>query len=188
MVDADVSLQRHFFSEFDSSSLFSALRAETPWREVEISIWGKRVVQPRLIAWYGDPGASYKYSGTRFQPLAWTSTLSKIRDRLQSELGVAFNSVLLNLYRNQSDSMGWHSDDEKELGLKPTIASISLGTTRDFLFKHKVRKDLKQVKLPLTSGSLLVMSGDTQQFWVHSIMKQTARLGERINLTFRLIR
>lgn len=187
MPDADVSLQEDFFEQEESSALFRALREEVPWKEVEISIWGKRVMQPRLIAWFGDADATYKYSGTRFIPLPWTKTLSDMRSRVESEVGAHFNSVLLNLYRGENDSMGWHSDDERELGDRPTIASISLGGTRDFLLRHKVREDVSQVKLPLTSGSLLVMAGETQKFWAHSIQKQRAKLGERINLTFRLI-
>lgn len=187
LIDADVSISRHFLEPEEAELLFGALRTDTPWAASEIQIWGKRLLQPRLICWYGDPGAAYRYSGVSLKPLAWTPLLCELKDRISNVVGARFNSVLLNLYRDQNDSMGWHSDDEVELGMEPTIASISLGETRDFLLKHKTRKALKPARITLRSGSLLVMKGLTQKNWVHSIQKETRPLGERINLTFREI-
>jgi alkylated DNA repair dioxygenase AlkB len=183
---ADVLFEPRFMDREDAAELFSTVHATTDWKAVEISIWGKRVLQPRLICWCGDSGASYKYSGVRLEPQPWTDALLGVRNSIERLSGATFNSVLLNLYRDQNDHMGWHSDDEPDLGEQPVIASLSLGETREFLMRHKARKDLK-VKLPLTSGSLLVMRGATQRNWEHAIRKETARLGQRINLTFRRV-
>jgi alkylated DNA repair dioxygenase AlkB len=167
--------------------LLERLIAETPWREEDIVLWGRKFPQPRLIAWYGDRGASYTYSGVRHDPLPWTSLLLDIKATIERATGAQFNSVLLNYYRNERDSMGLHSDDEPELGAEPIIASLSLGEVRTFVMRHKKRKDLAPLRLPLASGSLLLMRGTTQRFWRHGVDKQSAPCGPRINLTFRRI-
>ena len=146
-------------------------------------MYGKRHLQPRLTAWYGD--ASYTYSGLRLAPLAWTPLLDEIRTAVEAACARRFNSVLLNLYRDERDSMGMHSDDEPELGPLPAIASLSYGATRTFILKHK--RDKLTLRLPLSAGGLLLMSGATQQNWLHGINKSTRSLGGRINLTFRYI-
>ena len=166
--------------------LLERLMAESPWRQEEISIYGKAYRQPRLSAWHGDLG--YSYSGIRLEPEPWTSTLLDIRERVEKLAGHQFNSVLLNYYRDQNDKMGMHSDDETELGRQPVIASLSLGESRTLLLRHKTRKDLATIKLPLPSGSLLVMRGDTQHHWRHGINAERAHCGPRINLTFRTIK
>jgi alkylated DNA repair dioxygenase AlkB len=166
-------------------NLLERLIAESPWRQEEITVYGKAYRQPRLSAWYGDLG--YSYSGIRLEPEPWTSTLLDIRARVEKLAGHQFNSVLLNYYRDQNDKMGMHSDDETELGRQPVIASLSLGESRTLLLRHKTRKDLATIKLPLPSGSLLVMRGDTQHYWRHGINAERARCGPRINLTFRTI-
>jgi alkylated DNA repair dioxygenase AlkB len=158
-----------------------------PWRSEKIVVWGKTHVQPRLIAWFGDPGSEYAYSGVQLQPRAWTPVLMDIRREVERISGVTFNSVLLNYYRDQNDSMGFHSDDEPELGPQPTIASVSFGERRNFVLKHKTHKYIKPVCLPLDSGSLLLMRGDTQRYWKHGIAKETRPCGPRVNLTFRRI-
>lgn len=186
--DAEVRFCQEFIPPEEAAEQFDALRQETPWKSSEIQIWGKRVMQPRLICWYGDPGATYRYSGVTHEPLPWTPLLLTLRERLASFLGSSFNSVLLNLYRDQNDGMGWHSDDEPELGNEPTIASLSLGEARQFLMRHRSGKNGRTVNISLTSGSLLVMSGPTQKHWTHSIKKETRRLEARINLTFRYIK
>ncbi len=170
-----------------AEGLLQDLIARVPWRAEEIVVWGKRHLQPRLVAWFGDEGQTYTYSGIRMEPLAWTSTLSAIRRAVERTAGLEFNSVLLNYYRDQHDSMGFHSDDEAELGRRPVIASVSLGERRTFVLKHKTRKDLKAVKLPLESGSLLLMQGETQHHWKHGINKERRLCGPRVNLTFRRI-
>ncbi len=150
-----------------------------------IKLGAKVINSPRLSAWHGDPDAVYTYSGLRNLPFPWTETLSQMRNSLENLTGSRFNSVLLNLYRSGSDSMGWHSDNEPELGNQPTIASISLGETRKFLMKHK--KLACRWEKMLTSGSALIMAGETQRYWRHSIPKTKTLQGERINLTFRRI-
>ena len=168
-------------------ALMERLLSETPWREESITVFGKTHLQPRLVAWYGDSGASYNYSGIDHDPLPWTPTLSDLRDRVADLTQSRYNSVLLNLYRNERDSMGMHADDEPELGKEPVIASISLGEERRICFQHRHRRDLKNLNLPLPSGSLLVMRGATQQNWKHGLRKLNRRCGPRINLTFRWV-
>lgn len=160
---------------------------EVAWRSEEVVMWGRKMPQPRLIAWYADPGKSYAYSGLRLPPLAWTPLLRDIKTRVEDVTGVVFNSVLLNYYRDHRDSIGFHSDDEPELGDRPIIASLSLGAARSFIFKHKASKRVGPVRLHLASGSLLLMKGDTQRCWRHGIPKQTQPCGPRVNLTFRQI-
>ncbi|PPJ41555.1 MULTISPECIES: alpha-ketoglutarate-dependent dioxygenase AlkB [unclassified Pseudoxanthomonas] len=164
--------------------LFEALTDALPWSVHRIRLFGRDVDSPRLSAWIGDADAVYRYSGTAFTPLAWTDALSALRLRLQAELGVPFNSVLANLYRDGRDAMGWHSDDEPELGPQPVIASISLGAPRRFLLKHRQEATMRAA-IALPHGSLLVMSGDTQRLYRHALPRTTRPLGPRINLTFR---
>jgi alkylated DNA repair dioxygenase AlkB len=163
------------------------LLATVPWRAEEINLWGKRYLQPRLLAWYGDPGCNYRYSGLAMEPLVWTPPLLGLKRAVEALSGASFNSVLLNYYRDQSDSMGMHSDDERELGCQPLIASLSLGETRSIMFRHKTRRDLGTFRLPLPAGSVLVMRGTTQSFWKHGIARERQPCGPRINLTFRRI-
>ena len=184
---ADINLRSDFLSRAESDRLFATLLAETEWQEKNVFVWGKWYPQPRLVAWHGDADASYSYSGSTLVPSPWTAALSHIRQLAEDATQARFNSVLLNLYRDQNDRVGWHSDNEPELGPTPTIASVSLGETRELLFKHRVEK-LGTHKIPLTHGSLLVMSGDTQRNWLHAINKESRPTGKRINLTFRQIR
>ena len=163
------------------------LIAHTPWRQDEITVWNKRYQQPRLVAWYGDRGAAYTYSGITLTPLPWTDSLLDIKTQVEKVSAITFNSVLLNYYRDHRDSMGFHSDDEPELGIQPVIASLSLGEERTFILKHKTNKLAKPFRLKLTSGSLLLMKGTTQQNYKHGIAKEARPRGPRINLTFRRI-
>jgi alkylated DNA repair dioxygenase AlkB len=186
MPDAEVYLDREFFTPAESDNLLADLTANIAWEQKAIQFMGKQVMQPRLIAWYGDEGKSYSYSGLTVHPLPWTPTLLNMKARVEAAADVTFNSVLLNLYRTGQDSVGWHSDDEPELGTNPVIASISLGAARSFQFKHKTNPDLKMA-IELTHGSLLLMRGITQHFWKHQIPKTKKELDPRINLTFRVI-
>jgi len=160
---------------------------EVPWRAENIFVWGRTYPQPRLIAWYGDAGKNYTYSGINLSPLPWTQALLDIKSRVEAATRTDFNSVLLNYYRDHRDSMGLHSDDEPELGAQPILASLSLGEERTFILRHKREKTLKPVRLKLASGSLLLMKGETQRHWKHGIDKETRPCGPRINLTFRRI-
>jgi len=184
--DADVRLVANAFAEPEASELFQLLRAEIDWREEEVVIFGKRRLVPRLVAWHGEPGASYTYSGTLHEALPWTPTLEQVRHRVQALTGRQFNAVLLNLYRDGRDGMGWHSDDEPELGPEPAIASVSLGAVRRFCLKHRRRKGMR-ADISLPHGSLLLMCGATQRHWVHAVPKTAVPMGERINLTFRRV-
>lgn len=158
-----------------------------PWRTEVITLYGQQYQQPRLTAWFGDPGARYTYSGLALEPLAWTDLLANVRRRVEALAEASFNSVLMNYYRDHRDSMGMHSDDEPELGRNPVIASLSLGEQRTFVLKHKFRKDLKPVNVVLESGSLLLMKGATQHNWKHGINKLNRPCGPRVNLTFRQV-
>lgn len=184
--DGELIFEPHFFSEQESLHLFSTLRYELNWKEESIIIFGRQVMQPRLLAWYADEGKAYTYSGKTNQPNAWSPALLQIKQRVEEFSKHTFNSCLCNLYRNGSDSMGWHSDDEPELGANPVIASVSLGSTRSFKLQHKKHKQQK-LSLELNSGSLLLMAGSTQHYYKHSVPKTSKAVGERINLTFRYI-
>ena len=168
-------------------TILRKLIAEIPWRQENILVWGKLYSQPRLVAWYGDSGSDYTYSGIKLTPIPWTDLLLDIKNRVETVTATSFNSVLLNYYRDNRDSMGFHSDDEPELGVRPVIASLSLGEERTFIMKHRVNKLANPIRLRLASGSLLLMKGETQRYWKHGIAKTTRPCGPRINLTFRRI-
>jgi alkylated DNA repair dioxygenase AlkB len=187
MPDGEIIVDQNFFGELESDQLFNELRASLHWRQDKIKMFGKEVNIPRLTAWYGDQGKSYTYSGITMNPDGWTQTLLLIKTRVEKIVGLKFNSVLVNLYRNGKDYVSWHSDDEKELGKNPTIASVSLGATRRFLLRHKSNQALDTIEITLSHGSLLIMKGTTQHFWKHQIPKSSRVLTERINLTFRTI-
>jgi alkylated DNA repair dioxygenase AlkB len=171
----------------DDNAIFDRLIAEVPWRQERILVWGKMHLQPRLVAWYGDRGSDYTYSGIKLTPLPWTDLLLEIKRRVETVTAASFNSVLLNYYRDNRDSMGFHSDDEPELGLRPVIASLSLGEERTLILKHKMNKLAKPIRLKLASGSLLLMKGETQKYWTHGVAKESHPCRPRINLTFRQI-
>lgn len=166
---------------------FETLKACIAWKHEKILIFGKSILQPRLTAWYGDEGTDYTYSGLKNTPLPWNKILLDFKNQLENLSGAKFNSVLLNYYRDGQDSMGWHQDNEAVLGKNPLIASISLGEQRRFQLRHKVDKTLPKVECALGNGSVLIMSGQTQNYWQHQIPKTKKPVGERINLTFRKI-
>jgi alkylated DNA repair dioxygenase AlkB len=185
--DADIQLYESFWPPEASDRGFTQLLQETPWRQETAHLFQRSIPIPRLTAWYGDRGKTYAYSGIEMQPEPWTTTLLELKTAIETVVSASFNSVLLNLYRTGQDSVGWHSDDEPELGRNPIIASVSLGATRRFSLKHKRRKDLNPVHLDLSHGSLLLMQGPTQHNWVHQVPKTTKPIEPRINLTFRTI-
>ncbi len=182
----DILLLRDWLLAAEATRLAAALHDGLPWQVHRVRMFGRESDSPRLSCWIGDPGTDYRYSGVRHAPHPWPRILRPLRGRLAGETGEDFNSVLANLYRDGRDSMGWHSDDEPELGARPVIASLSLGATRRFLLRHR-RDAGRRVALDLPHGSLLVMRGDTQAQWRHALPR-TARVVEpRINLTFRRI-
>lgn len=156
------------------------------WKQDSVQLYGKSVPLPRLTSWYGDSGKSYTYSGISSQPNEWNKGLLYLKSQVEACAGVEFNSVLLNWYRDGGDHLSWHSDDEKELGTNPIIASANFGETRDFVLRGKDDHAAKIV-LPLKHGTLLVMSGEIQRYWQHSVPKRKNVRGSRFNLTFRRI-
>lgn len=185
--DADVLYARHIDLGESAETLLHHLIETISWRSESIVLWGKTHAQPRLIAWYGDEGKRYTYSGLTLVPLPWTPLLAHLRQRVEQLTAAHFNSVLLNYYRDGHDSMGFHSDDEPELGPNPIIASLSLGEERVFILKHRTKRHVKPVRMSLASGSVLLMQGETQRYWKHGIEKDKRACGPRINLNFRRI-
>ena len=183
---ADITYTRQWLDSTAASAAFEQLLVEVPYSQHRVRMFGRELPSPRLSAWIGDPHASYVYSRVRHEPLPWTPTLVQIRARLLDELGVSFNSVLVNRYRNEQDSMGWHSDDEPELGNAPLIASVSLGAGRQLRFRSRIAGG-PRASVDLENGSLLLMGGGTQNNYLHAMMKSRRPITERINLTFRSI-
>lgn len=186
VTDAEVVLWRKINLE-NEKGLLEQLIEKTPWRLEHVTLWGKTYPQPRLVAWYGDNAVTYAYSGVSLTALPWTAELLKLKGKVEELCASSFNSVLLNYYRDHRDSMGFHADDEPELGLFPAIASVSIGEERQFVLKHKDRRDIADIKFPLPSGSLLLMKGATQANWKHGVPKESKPCGPRVNLTFRNI-
>lgn len=187
MPDAEVIFFRSIFSTKEGDILFEKLLRETKWRQDKIKYYGKEMDLPRLTAWHGERGTAYTYSNIQMDPDPWTHTLLHIKNKIEEIANAKFNSVLLNLYRGGRDSVSWHRDNEPELGKHPVIASLSFGATRPFQLKHKLDKDLSRVSIDLSHGSLLIMQGPTQEFWLHQIPKTSKPVGQRLNLTFRYI-
>ena len=183
--DGSAKLYEWVLGDTDPSVVMQELLDSVPWASQTITMFGKQYEEPRRTAWFGDEGASYTYSGITMTPHPWTPLLQSLRDVCEQNSGSAFNSVLLNLYRDGNDKMGWHADDEPELGTEPVIASLSLGATRKFRFRHRVTKEVVECELP--TGSLVVMSGLSQKCWVHEVPRQKRVNTPRINLTFRKI-
>lgn len=169
----------------EPDEVMARLLAEIEWRQDIAMIVGRPVKLPRLTAWHGDAG--YRYSGIDNPPKAWTPLLLELRSVAERVAGSAFNSVLLNLYRDGSDGMGWHADDERPLGQDPVIASLSFGATRRFRLKHRTEPG-NSLTLELPPGSCLVMAGALQHHWRHALPKTRRAVGPRVSLTFRLIR
>ena len=185
----------HYFPQWLSPTsaqrYFRHLEKFCAWQQSTIHIAGREVAIPRLNAWYGEPGAHYRYSGRDFQPLPWTNALRGLRAQLHQQLQsyqilASFNSALVNYYRDGNDSVAWHADNEAELGPNPIIASISLGASRRFLLKHRRSGD--KVRLELAPGSLLLMMPPLQQYWVHCLPKTKVPVQARINVTFRRVK
>jgi len=174
-----------FLESGSAEDLMTALARDLAWRQQAIQLFGRRVMQPRLIDFHGDRGVRYRYSGLVLEAGGWPEPLGRLNERLEAVSGTRFNSVLCNRYRGGEDSMGWHADDERELGPDPIIASISLGATRRFMLRP--RGGGRSLELRPRNGSLLLMGGDLQHHWQHQVPKTSRPVGERINLTFRTV-
>jgi hypothetical protein len=169
-----------FFARSEADSLLRILTGTIAWKQ-EKGAFGR--VYPRLTALYADPGLVYTYSGVTYPSLPWTKELEAIRRRVEAAAVAPFNSVLLNRYRGGDDSMGYHADDEPELGTNPIVPSISLGVERRFVLRHN--RSRRKIEYILAHGSLLIMGGTLQHFWQHALPKTRGTTGERLNLTFR---
>jgi len=183
---AELRIAPAFLGAVDADAALAAVRSEIPWEQHRIRLYGREYASPRLSCWIGDPGADYTYSRTRFEPRPWTPVLGALKAKVEAACGTRFNSVLANLYRDGADGMGWHADDEPELGPEPVIASLSLGASRAFAFRDCAERR-QRIKLELPHGSLLTMAGRTQALYQHALPKSARPLPARLNLTFRWI-
>lgn len=183
--DSSAVLHRHALPQARQRRLFDELRAAVPWQQHDVTVFGRTYRQPRLVAWYGDPGRTYSYSGLTLIPSPWIAPILELKALCQELGGATFNSALLNLYRDGDDTVGWHSDDEPAFGREPVIASVSLGAVRRFDLRHKRSRGTVTVDLP--PGSVLVMSGRCQAEWSHRVPRSRRVTEPRINLTFRRI-
>ncbi|MES2474446.1 MAG: alpha-ketoglutarate-dependent dioxygenase AlkB [Verrucomicrobiota bacterium] len=181
--DGTVNYFGKVLSPAEADRHFQSLLDGVPWTHDEVVMFGKSIVTAREVAWFGDAGLSYHYSGTTKQPLPWTPSLIELKTLVEALSASSYNSCLLNLYHHGGEGMGWHSDDEKSITRDSAIASISLGAEREFRLKHKTREE--KASILLESGSLLVMKGSTQRHWLHAIPKSKRVTAPRINLTFR---
>lgn len=188
LAGAELALWTDWLPPAEADALYAELLDAVPWETHVIRMFGREVASPRLSCWIGDPGASYVYSRTRFEPRPWPPALAALRRRVEQACGSQFNSVLANLYRTGRDAMGWHSDDEPELGAEPLIASLSLGAPRRFMFRAKSLRATSALELQLPHGSLLRMSGATQRLYQHALPRMARVQVPRINLTFRRVR
>lgn len=185
---SDIVYYRNFLTQEDADQLKDVLRTTIPWQQDDIKVFGKTYPQPRLTALYANNGRPYSYSNITMTPQPFTDELMAIKSGIENLVPpISFTTCLLNLYRDGRDSNGWHADDEASLGRNPVIASVSLGEERAFHFKHKKEPNLKH-KMILEHGSLLIMKGSTQHHWLHQVPKTARNIGERINLTFRIIK
>lgn len=186
--DGELLIARRFILPEKANAYFQLLLNNIQWKQEEIVVFGRKHLEPRLTAWYADQGTQYAYSNKILQPKEWSVELIELKTKIEEILpGKSFNSVLLNLYRDGNDKMGWHSDNEKELGPNPCIASLTFGAKRYFDLKHKYDKT-KRFRFELSSGMLLVMSGSLQDYWLHQIPQQKTVMEPRINLTFREVK
>ena len=181
----DIILDESFLNLSETNNLYERCLNDISWQSSKIKMFGKKINIPRLECWYGDNGCEYTYSGKSLKRFEFPSFLLDLRKRIEKKANTTFNSVLANLYRDGQDSMGFHADDEKELGNNPVIASISLGENRPIIFQNKKTKEKMAFDQP--SGSLLIMQGQTQAHWKHAINKSKKINKPRINLTFRNI-
>lgn len=176
----------NFFTKSESDLYFQILKNEILWKQESMNMYGKQVMFPRLTSWYGDNNKPYSFSGITLRPHPWTNELLEIKNKIEPPSKTQFNSVLLNRYRNGNDSISWHTDAEKELGINPIIASVNFGATNKFQLRHIETKE--KIEIELTHGSLLIMQGELQHFWQHQVPKTARKVNERINLTFRVIK
>ncbi len=181
-----LNFEPDFLMQEEADQLFDFLLKEVPWQQTSKKMYDRTILTPRLTAWYGDENATYQMAGKIIAVNEWLIPLKALKERIEQRFHCTFNSVLLNLYRDNNDSVAWHRDRESELGNRPVIGSVSLGQARYFDFR-KVDDHNKKYSLLLNHGALLLMKGNLQETWEHRIAKSTQKMRARINLTFRLI-
>ncbi len=184
--NAELLYHPNFFDKIESDIIFKTLMETIQWKQDKINMYGRELPLPRLSAWYGENNKPYTYSGITLNPLPWTDELLKIKEKIEAEAKVKFSSVLLNRYRDGQDYVGWHTDAEKELGRNPVIGSVNFGATRKFQLR-RIDDHKEKFEVELNHGTFLVMQGATQHFWQHQVPKTATKIGERLNLTFRVI-
>ena len=176
----------NFYEKNEADLYFNTLIKNIHWKQESMNMYGKQILFPRLTSWYGQSDKPYSFSGITLNPHPWSKELLEIKKNIEPLANVEYNSVLLNRYRNGNDSISWHTDAEKELGLNPVIASVNFGAERTFQLKHIETK--KRIDIALKHGSLLIMMGELQHYWQHQVPKTKKPKTERINLTFRVIK
>ncbi len=186
----EFSLLTDFLAPEPADALMQRLIEQAAWQDEFLQMFGRRVRSPRQVCCYGEPGIGYRYSGQDHRAEPWLPELAELRERLADVTGQLFNFVLLNLYQDQNDSMGWHADNEPELGDNPVIASVSLGAERTFTVRPRLvaageRRRSRRLELP--HGSLLLMRGRSQADYQHALPKSRLPCGPRLNLTFRTV-
>ena len=184
--DAELLYHPAFYDKTESDRIFKTLLETIEWKQDKIMMYGKELPLPRLSAWYGDNNKPYTYSGITLNPLPWTEELLQIKVKIETEAKVKFSSVLLNRYRDGQDYVGWHTDAEKELGKNPVIGSVNFGATRKFQLR-RIDDHKEKFEVELKHGTFLLMQGSTQHYWQHQVPKTATKIGERLNLTFRVI-
>ena len=184
--DAELLYHPAFYDKTESDRIFKTLLETIEWKQDKIMMYGKELPLPRLSAWYGDNNKPYTYSGITLNPLPWTEELLRIKEKIEAEAKVKFSSVLLNRYRDGQDYVGWHTDAEKELGKNPVIGSVNFGATRKFQLR-RIDDHKEKFEVELKHGTFLLMQGSTQHYWQHQVPKTATKIGERLNLTFRVI-
>jgi len=184
--DAELLYHPAFFNKTESDRIFKTLLESIEWKQDKIIMYGKELPLPRLSAWYGDNNKPYTYSGITLNPLPWTDELLRIKEKIEAVAQVTFSSVLLNRYRDGQDYVGWHTDAEKELGKNPVIGSVNFGATRKFQLR-RIDNHKDKFEVELKHGTFLVMTGTMQHYWQHQVPKTALKIGERVNLTFRVI-
>lgn len=180
--DSELILIDNFFNKEESDYYYNSLLNQTQWHEYDMPMYDKIVTAPRMVSWYSDTNLDGGESNQ-----GWPDELQIIRQRVENETHIKFNAVLLNLYRNGKDGVGWHSDKTSSINKNMNIASVTFGETRMFRLRHKFRKDIRQVEIPLHHGSFLLMAGTTNSFWQHQVPKTSRAVLPRINLTFRQV-
>ncbi len=184
---AELAFDPQFLDQTSADAALSELTLAIAWQQHRVRMFGREHLAPRLSCWIGDAGARYSYSNVRYEPMPWPAALVVVREKLEACVGAPFNAVLANLYRDGRDAMGWHADDERELGTQPVIASLSLGASRRFSLRGRGALAGSRHTLELGHGSLLVMRGDTQKNYHHALPRSAKVSAPRLNLTFRLI-